>query len=116
MSNKQVTYFMEKSPLYKNVHVDGVFGGITPKGLINISFYLERGAIPKKIINSITEKNTIGSEISREGKEGIIREIECGVILDINTAKLINKWLSDKIKEHKKIFSKKKENHKGGEK
>lgn len=79
----------------------GVFGGITPQGQLNINFFTERAAIPTKIVYAATQ---IGDklkldEIERDGKDGIIREVQCGVLMDINVAISFRAWLDEKINQ-----------------
>lgn len=85
------------------IHVDGAFGGISPRGYIQFTMYNERQAIPR-----ITERHlersekgaaTYGVEHPIESREGFVRELEVGVIMDINTAKKLHAWLGNKIGE-----------------
>ena len=65
-----------KSAEYREVHVDGALGGLTPTGYINVSFYGQRAVIPKSTIFEMTEEGRLGDRIkdSKESKKGIIRE------------------------------------------
>ena len=92
-----VEYHFIKSNDFRVVHCDGVWGGATPRGLINMNFYSERSTIPQKTVCKVLEAGHIGPEIKREGKEGIIREIDFSVILDVNTAKSLLEWLKAHI-------------------
>jgi len=83
-------------------HVDGLHGGLTPRGHIIMSFFCERFPIPQSVTHEIIDGN-IGIETNKTSKEGIIREIVSGVIIDLETAKSINAWLSGKIKEMESI-------------
>lgn len=99
---KKVTVHNKILPTYRSVHVDGAYGGITSRGLINISLFAERSPIPKSSVFQITEENQIGDFVkhSSESKEGIIREFEVGFYMDINIAKALNNLLSAKISEY----------------
>ena len=48
----------------------------------------------------LQKKVFLGAEVpnSREGKKGIVREIESGLVMDIETAKVLKNWLDQKIK------------------
>ncbi len=88
---------------FKTVEGSGIFGGLTNNGQININFFTDRAPIPKKIIlevDSVTGK--IIQEVERDSKEGIIREVQFGVLLNIETARNIVDWLNQKIEEHQK--------------
>ncbi len=105
MPPKKITIHNKISTNYKQVHADGAYAGITPRGLINISFYGERTPIPKASDFKITEDNQLGELISNsaESKSGILREFEFGVYLDVTTTKALITLLTDKIHEFEKI-------------
>jgi len=98
---KEITLHYLKTSNYRSFHVDGVFGGPTPKGNIYMEFFIERAVTPQKILHEVTEKGLLGKELSREGKIGIIREVEAGAIMDIATAELLRDWLDSKIRSLK---------------
>lgn len=87
-----------KTNNYRSYHADGVFGGLTPNRKIYMEFFIQRAVTPKIIEYKVTEVGDIGDEIKREGKKGIVREIEAGVIMDIDVAKVLRNWLDQKIK------------------
>lgn len=87
-----------KNSDFKTVQGNGVFGGLTNTGQINLNFYTDRAPIPQKITLDIDPKDgNIKGESGRESKEGIIREVHFGVLMDINTAKSVVEWLQEKI-------------------
>jgi hypothetical protein len=93
-----------KSPYFRVIHVDGVWGGLTGRGLIHAALYSERRAIPQ-----VTEMYTQGDgELSQEkvvrSKKHIAREVEADLLLDAKTAKELGEWLLTKVKEHDKLF------------
>lgn len=96
---KTITIHNKISANFREVHIDGAYGGATGRGLINLSFYAERAPIPKSSEFAIKEDNTIGELISNsaDSKTGILREYEFGVYMDIAVAKALVTLLSDKI-------------------
>lgn len=92
------------SNTYRTYHVDGIFGGLTPRGLVSMECYLERQPLPTRIQHVINESGQIGDEVERDSQSGIIRDVECGLIMDINTAKSLLAWLTRKIEEYDSIF------------
>jgi hypothetical protein len=92
-----VTIYNKISNNFRELHVDGAYGGVTPKGLFNINFYAERLAIPKSTDYKVEDKKLIRIADSEDSKKGIIREFETGVYMTIETAKEIHKWLGDQI-------------------
>jgi len=94
VSPSTVKFHLVKGNFFRVIHADGVIGGITPGREIFLSLFSERGAIPQLIEQAINADGSLGAEIKRSGKEGIVREIEIGVMLNAKTAKLIADWLS----------------------
>jgi len=94
---QEIEFHYLKMANYRSYHADGVFGGITPQGNIYMELFLERAPTPKSIIHEINEDGSLGRELSRQGKAGLIREIEAGVVLDLATAEVVVNWLTDKI-------------------
>lgn len=110
--NKQlssITIHNIKNSLYRQVHVDGAHGGITPSGFINVNFFSQRGVIPKGTEFEINSEGQITRPIKDidDSKQGIIREFEFGTYMDINTCISIKEFLERKIEEYKSITNKK---------
>lgn len=89
-----------KTDMYRSYHVDGVFGGLTPRGNIYCEFFVERFVTPQKTVNKIEKNGHLGEEKERVGKEGLIRQIECGISLDIKAATDLKIWLEEKIEKY----------------
>lgn len=90
-----------KSNQFRVIHPDGAFGGTTPRLQLFIDFYTERFPIPKVLVLETSSNGTPGNEVmaERESKEGIIRESEIGIVLDLPVAKVFAEWLNEKIVE-----------------
>ena len=86
-----------KSNYFRVIHVDGVFGGITPRGHIHMSVWSQRGATPDRVTHEVKPNGEVGRETARQGSDAIIRELEAGLVLDVNLARSVVKWLQDKI-------------------
>jgi hypothetical protein len=93
-----VKFHYIKGNFFRVIHADGVIGGLTPHGGIFLSLYSERGAIPQVIEQAVNPDGTLGDEKGREGKEGIVREVEVGVMLNERTARGIAEWLIKQAK------------------
>jgi hypothetical protein len=106
MAKGKITVHNKISPLYKEMHVDGAFGGITPRGFINLSFYAERAPIPKSTEFEITESGTVGKQIahSPDSKTGILREFEMGIYMDLNAAKSLLDFLTARVNDLEKAL------------
>jgi hypothetical protein len=98
-SPKSVEFHYIKSNLFRVLHVDGALGSVTPSGLIFVGFYNERAAIPQIMVHEITDAGQVGTERAEErvGKKGVVREVEVGAVMSLDTAKSFVTWLQDKI-------------------
>ncbi len=94
--NGHIEFQYIKANNFGVVHADGVWGGITPRGYISMSFFSERHPIPQKLVHEI-EDGRIGKERSRETRAGIIREVNAEVLVDLTMAKSFRDWLDEKI-------------------
>jgi hypothetical protein len=99
-----------KGPEYRELLCDGAIGGVTPSGRrICISFYAERGPIPRVVEFEVDAPEGEGHPIpfdetgmkpSRiETREGVVRHIESTVYIDIDVAKRLVDWLNARISE-----------------
>ena len=90
-----IEIFYEKTPLYRTIYSDGLIGGLTPTGSINLSFYATRNPIPKSITHEIAPNGIVDPKgvKSEDSKSGIIREVEVGIYMNRKTAKDIYEFL-----------------------
>ncbi|MCH9035702.1 MAG: hypothetical protein IH860_00095 [Chloroflexi bacterium] len=93
----KISFEFVESKFHRNIHVDGAWGGLTHRGSIFMAVYSETPAIPKKVTHYI-EGLRLGAETKREvGSSDVIRELEATLIMNLNTARIIRDWLTDKI-------------------
>lgn len=97
----KVTFNYIKSNFFRVIHVDGVHGSPTPKGQLQMAIFNERLPIPQQVSHSINKDKQLGGEIfdERVGRTGIIREVEVELLMSLDTAKAINRWLDEQIKQ-----------------
>ena len=96
-AGSNVDFHYIKANSFHVVFADGVWGGITPRGYIGMSFFSERYPIPKKLVHETKADGTLGPETNRETKIGIIREVGVEVQMDLAMAKSFRSWLDEKI-------------------
>lgn len=65
--------------------------------------FIDRSVTPKKMTHHIIDGN-IDAGIVKESLEGTIREIECGIIMDIQAARTLKDWLEIRIQEFDKLI------------
>ncbi|SRR5579864_5949818 len=100
-----VPFHYIKSNLFRVIHTDGAVGNIAPSGLIFVGLYSERSAIPQMMVHDVTETGQVGPERTSErvGKIGIVREVEVGATMSVETAMTFVAWLQEKIDLLQKI-------------
>lgn len=101
----EIEFHFIKGNSFRVIYADGIFGGIHPNGRhIHMSLFNERHPIPQRTVHKITlaEGNedkpislSVGEEVAskRISREGIVREIEADVVLDVPTARSLVLWL-----------------------
>ena len=95
---EKIHFHYIKANHFRVVHADGVHGGVTPRGYIQMNFYSERSAIPKVSVYAIAD-GKLAEEIREERiqRDGPVREVEVGVVMDLPLAKSFLRWLKEKI-------------------
>lgn len=91
----EVTARYVQSPYFRVIHGDGVWGGTTPAGFVQMAFYSETFGTPAEIQYKLKRDHTV--EESKVTRKGIKREVEIEIILSVDVAKAIRDWLDDKI-------------------
>lgn len=100
--NNRIYFDYIKSNYFRTVYVNGIFGGLSPKAdIINMSVYTERWPLPKQVVHKF-EESICKEEIREERvtRNAIVREVDVNLVFTIEQAKLIRKWLDEKIKDH----------------
>ncbi len=106
MTNRSVKIRYLKAYDYKAALATGVYGGLTSNGMINANFFTDRVVIPDSQTVEIDEKG-VAIGIPKDNKDGdLVREVQFGTLMDINTAKVIVAWLDSKIQEFEENFPK----------
>ena len=85
---------------YNPSYINGVYGGVSPRGEIIANFYMERMPIPKEDHVRINEDGTLGESISIEPEDhrfNMIRYITSGISFNLETAIAFREWLDNKI-------------------
>jgi len=100
-SRDRVRYDLHKSNFFRVVHADGVWGGLTPQLNIAMGFFSEQGALPQQIVHEITPEGNVGPEVpdERVTRNAIAREVEVSVVLSIEAARYVLRWLEERISQ-----------------
>ena len=94
----EVDIHFDRSPSYETYHADGVHGGMTPQANhLAFDLYVERQTHPQLVRHAIEKDGSLGEEVSRGGREGVLREAQCGVVMDWESALRFYNWLTQQI-------------------
>ncbi len=104
-SDPTIRFHYIKGNQFRVIHADGAHGGVTPRGWIEMNFYSERGPIPQVTVHHLQADGTISGEILSERiqRDGLVREVDVGVILDLAAAESLQSWLATKITQLKEL-------------
>lgn len=99
-----------KSSGFREVACDGVMGGPTPRGSLWLAFFTERFPLPRIMRHRLQrtpnpeevfiENNAPGEPI--ESRDGLIRNVEFGVYMSVDTAVQLHEWLGQQLEAMKK--------------
>ncbi len=97
----------QKSEDFREVACDGALGGPTPQGKVWLAFYAERFPLPRVVRQDLVAAEQPGGfnlDHSKpativEAKRGIIRSVEFGVYMSVETASQLHEWLGQLLKE-----------------
>ncbi|MBP6821402.1 MAG: hypothetical protein KA368_07650 [Acidobacteria bacterium] len=104
--SRAITFHHIKSNLFRVIHADGVWGGVTPNLNIQLAFYSERNPIPKSVKQEFGHDGLPGEIIETDGRQGIVREFDTSVVLSLEVAKAFHTWLGKKIEQADTIVKK----------
>lgn len=101
-SPETIQFHYIKSNLFRVVLADGAIGAITPQGRLAFSLYNERVSLPRLMVHQISE-GALSQPIETETRGGIVREVECTVVMDRSAVQSLRDWLSTKLEEFDKL-------------
>jgi hypothetical protein len=103
-ANKDITFKYVFPDDYNPKYVNGAYGGVSSKGEIIISFFLERHSIPRKASYELAGTELINEKLDPENKKSMfIRFIECGITLNETGAVEIYNFLGKHIEKLKAL-------------
>lgn len=97
----EITFDFVRSRNFRVVHSNGAWGGITPAQELSITFYSERLPLPDSVTHSI-ESDRLGPEIARDSTRNIRRECEVEVMMSMQEAVSLHRWLGSQIEGWRK--------------
>src|SRR5450759_3086051 len=94
---KQITFKYVLPEDLRDLYVNGLYGGVTPRNELYVHFYSERHAIPKKTTHEIDTNDTLGAELATEKGGDVVRLVQTSIMMDVGTAIVFRNWLNEKI-------------------
>lgn len=89
----------EKSPAYRHIPINGVWGNATPVS-INANFFFQQPTFPDATIHSGGD----GAEVNREmPRSAVTRTLEVGIAMSLGDARFIANWLLEKVDEAERL-------------
>ena len=89
----------EESSEFRVFHCHGAIGGPTPKGFFGMSLYAERYSLPDKAVPEVDSEGNVTERY--EGKIEIVRRVEATVLLTVDEAGALGRWLVDRAQQLK---------------
>lgn len=93
-----------KSSLFRTIHVDGVVGGVTPQRSVYMALFNERLPLPRQTTYVVNPDGQLGDEILelRDSRVAIVREMEVGIVMSVETTEAIINWLQQAVDKAKR--------------
>lgn len=91
---------------YRIIHATGAVGGTTPSGNLKLDLYTEFGSSPDEDEWTLNPDGTLNEQVmSPQGTDiiEVVRQKQIGIIIGIDEAENIAKWLLEKAKEAKEL-------------
>lgn len=110
MSEIKYKYKFDKN--YNPKYANGAYGGFSPQGELMIHFFMERTPLPvMQVVQLPDDREETGIEANKtehffepaDLRSSYVRFIETGIVINLNTAKDIVKWLNNQIETFEKI-------------
>lgn len=99
---KKITISFRRGDCYRLIPVNGVWGGVTPRGDIKADLFHESASVPEMITHEVTPQGTLGREVKRTPSTSVERTVFAGMVLTPEQAESIGSWLVERAREARK--------------
>lgn len=97
-AGRQIRFHYIKNNNFRVIHVDGAYGGLTPRGNIHMAVYSERNAIPRETTFALKDSGGLVDKPKEVvSRDGVVRELDADLMMDVKTAKEVHQWLGQQI-------------------
>jgi len=97
--------FLHNTPTdYKIYPVNGAWGGVTARGDLILNFFVEHLSVPKEQVQGVKADGSLApiEAVPKEEVE-ITRDMQVGVMINLDQAVDVAKWMLAKVEEYRKI-------------
>ncbi|OPY80022.1 MAG: hypothetical protein A4E65_01650 [Syntrophorhabdus sp. PtaU1.Bin153] len=86
--------FYKTAKEYRSLPVSGVYGGISPQGMVHADLFIEKAGAPESTVMRVDETTGEAFELSRHPEQQpMVREFLVGLVMRPEVAKAIGQWL-----------------------
>jgi len=93
MMPRQVTFTLRRAEMFRTVYLDGVYGGVSPTGLVSMYGWVQRGSLPTHMTFAVGDDGQVGPEVHRETDGSQERQVEVELMLLPGIARSVGEWL-----------------------
>lgn len=99
-SSDELAIDFVKTSLYRNISIDGIFGGITPKLQIHMAVFSEHQPLPTRIVHELKDGRLGREKLDKRIVFGeMVRELEASITMSPEVAQLVVRWLQGQIEQ-----------------
>jgi hypothetical protein len=94
--SRQIFFEYRRSDFFRSITIDGVNGGLSPRGKINAYLYSENRALPDRTTLTVTPSGEAKEQSDQRDTEALgTREVEANLIIDPSTAVSLAQWFAE---------------------
>lgn len=108
---RRINFVFKEPSDYQKHYVNGVYGGVTPRGDIHCHFFFEYPVLPEKQLFAVSPEGELGALLLTEIEGGVAidpnvpldeavltRDLKVGLIMKPDQAESIATWLLEKAR------------------
>ena len=103
---KRFTFVYQRSVEYREIPVSGIWGSVTPQGMLHAQIFIEHSTLPDKETLVINEIDGSISEHITEGEQVQMREVLVGLTMRPEIARSIGTWMIQQADEFDDLIKK----------
>lgn len=105
LAGQEIPVNFVQSPDFRVIYCEGAWGGITPRGLIQMAIFTERMPLPDTVKHVIQEDGGL-TPVEEKRPPAMERIIEADLIMPMDVAISVRDWLTIKITQAQALQAK----------